>query len=65
MTTMWDLYENNLLSDERIHYSGWGGVAYDHVRTLKGLSKGLSVRLDIQTFSRVFPSISCSTVSCR
>ena len=29
--TQWDLYENNLLSEQHIRYGGYGGVAYYHV----------------------------------
>lgn len=29
--TMWDLYENNLLSEYHIRYGSWGGIAYYHV----------------------------------
>jgi len=29
--TLWDLYENNLLSEYHIRYGSWGGIAYYHV----------------------------------
>jgi len=29
--TQWDLYENNLLSEQHIRYGGYGGIAYYHV----------------------------------
>lgn len=29
--TMWDLYEQNLLSENHIRYGGYGGIGYYHV----------------------------------
>lgn len=29
--TMWDLYENNLLSEYHVRYGGYGGIGYYHV----------------------------------
>lgn len=29
--TQWNLYENNLLSEQHIRYGGYGGIAYCHV----------------------------------